>query len=103
MATLALVDAGLDPGFLIGGELRALGTNAGWGGGDWAVVEADESDRSFLKISREVAVVTSLELDHHATYRSLGEAGGGVRELRRARASWPCSARTWSSSRVDGA
>ena len=73
MATLALVDAGLDPGFLIGGELRALGTNAGWGGGDWAVVEADESDRSFLKISREVAVVTSLELDHHATYRSLGE------------------------------
>ena len=73
MATLALVDAGRDPAFLIGGELRALGANAGWGGGDWAVVEADESDRSFLKLAREVAVVTSVELDHHATYRSLGE------------------------------
>ena len=73
MAALALMDAGADPGFLIGGELRALGTNAGWGGGDWAVVEADESDRSFLKLAREVAVVTSVELDHHATYRSLGE------------------------------
>jgi len=73
MTTLALVDAGRDPAFLIGGELRALGANAGWGGGDWAVVEADESDRSFLKLAREVAVVTSVELDHHATYRSLGE------------------------------
>ena len=73
MVTLALMDAGVDPGFLIGGELRALGTNAGWGGGPWAVVEADESDRSFLKLSREVAIVTSVELDHHATYRSLGE------------------------------
>ena len=50
MAALALVDAGRDPAFLIGGELRALGTNAGWGAGDWAVVEADESDRSFLKL-----------------------------------------------------
>src|SRR5215213_9004611 len=73
MAALALVDAGRDPAFLIGGELRALGTNAAWGEGEWAVVEADESDRSFLKLARDVAVVTSVELDHHATYRSLGE------------------------------
>jgi UDP-N-acetylmuramate--alanine ligase len=40
------------------------------------VVEADESDRSFLKLAREVAVVTNIELDHHATYRSLGELEG---------------------------
>jgi UDP-N-acetylmuramate--alanine ligase len=73
MTALALAEAGCDPAFLIGGELRALGTNAAWGGGDWAVIEADESDRSFLKLSREVAVVTSVELDHHSTYRSLGE------------------------------
>jgi UDP-N-acetylmuramate--alanine ligase len=73
MTALALAEAGRDPAFLIGGELRALGTNAAWGEGDWAVIEADESDRSFLKLARDVAVVTSVELDHHATYRSLRE------------------------------
>jgi UDP-N-acetylmuramate--alanine ligase len=73
MAALALIEAGRDPAFLIGGELRAAGTNAAWGAGEWAVIEADESDRSFLKLGREVAVVTNVELDHHATYASLSE------------------------------
>jgi UDP-N-acetylmuramate--alanine ligase len=73
MAAHALRECGRDPAFLIGGELRSAGTNAGWGEGDWAVIEADESDRSFLKLARDVAVVTNVELDHHATYRSLGE------------------------------
>src|SRR4051812_27570121 len=73
MAAHVLLECGRDPGFLIGGELRSAGTNAGWGEGEWVVVEADESDRSFLKLAREVAVVTNIELDHHATYRSLGE------------------------------
>jgi UDP-N-acetylmuramate--alanine ligase len=73
MAAHALREAGRAPAFLIGGELRAAGTNAGWGAGEWAVIEADESDRSFLKLDREVAVVTNVELEHHATYRSLGE------------------------------
>jgi UDP-N-acetylmuramate--alanine ligase len=73
MAAHVLVATGRDPAYLIGGELRAAGSNAAWGGGDWVVVEADESDRSFLKLAREVAVVTNVELDHHATYRSLGE------------------------------
>src|SRR4051794_29011661 len=73
MAAHVLRECGRDPGFLIGGELRSAGTNAAWGGGEWAVIEADESDRSFLKLAREVAVVTNIELDHHATYRSLGE------------------------------
>ena len=61
---------GRDPAFVIGGELRAAGTNAAWGEGDWIVVEADESDRSFLKLAPEVAVVTNIELDHHTTYAS---------------------------------
>jgi UDP-N-acetylmuramate--alanine ligase len=61
---------GRDPAFVIGGELRAAGTNAAWGDGDWIVVEADESDRSFLKLSPDVAVVTNIELDHHTTYAS---------------------------------
>src|SRR5215210_1529595 len=73
MAAHALLECGRDPGFLIGGELRAAGTNAGWGEGGWAVIEADESDRSFLKLARDVALVTNVELDHHHTYRSLDE------------------------------
>jgi UDP-N-acetylmuramate--alanine ligase len=70
MAAHVLVETGREPSYLIGGELRSTGTNAAWGSGDWLVVEADESDRSFLKLSPEVAVVTNVELDHHATYRS---------------------------------
>jgi UDP-N-acetylmuramate--alanine ligase len=73
MAAHALRECGRDPAFLIGGELRAASTNAAWGDGEWVVVEADESDRSFLKLARDVAVVTNVELDHHSTFRSLGE------------------------------
>src|SRR5262249_27660875 len=64
---------GRDPAFVIGGELREAGTNAAWGAGDWIVVEADESDRSFLKLAPDVAVVTNVELDHHTTYASEAE------------------------------
>jgi UDP-N-acetylmuramate--alanine ligase len=73
MAALALLETGREPAFLIGGELRAAGTNAAWGSGEWAVIEADESDRSFLALARDVAVVTNIELDHHATYAGLPE------------------------------
>jgi len=73
MIAHALRGAGRDPPFLIGGELRSAATNAAWGAGEWAVIEADESDRSFLKLARDVAVITNIELDHHATYASLAE------------------------------
>jgi UDP-N-acetylmuramate--alanine ligase len=73
MAAHVLVESGRDPAYLVGGELRSTGSNAAWGEGEWLVVEGDESDRSFLKLSREVAVVTNIELDHHATYHSLLE------------------------------
>jgi UDP-N-acetylmuramate--alanine ligase len=73
MAAHALRETGRDPAFLIGGELRSAGTNAAWGAGEWAVIEADESDRSFLKLDRPVAVITNVELDHHATYANLRE------------------------------
>ena len=46
------------------------GANAGWGAGEWLVVEADESDRSLLELQPAVAVLTNAELDHHATYAS---------------------------------
>jgi UDP-N-acetylmuramate--alanine ligase len=70
MVTHALMGIGWDPSYVIGGELRTTGTNAGWGSGDWLVVEADESDRSFLELSPEIALVTNIELDHHTTYAS---------------------------------
>jgi UDP-N-acetylmuramate--alanine ligase len=73
MAAHVMRETGREPAFLIGGELRSAGTNAAWGAGEWAVIEADESDRSFLKLDREVVVVTNIELDHHATYASLSE------------------------------
>jgi UDP-N-acetylmuramate--alanine ligase len=73
MATHVLRATGRDPAFLVGGELRSAGTNASWGEGEWAVIEGDESDRSFLKLSREVAVVTNIELDHHSTFATLRE------------------------------
>ena len=70
MATHALMRIGWEPSYVIGGELRTTGCNAGWGTGDWLVVEADESDRSFLQLAPEIAVVTNIELDHHTTYPS---------------------------------
>ena len=76
MAAHALLALGWDPTYVIGGELRrpgerARGTNAAFGSGEWLVVEADESDRSFLELTSEIAVVTNIELDHHTTYPSL--------------------------------
>jgi UDP-N-acetylmuramate--alanine ligase len=70
MAVSALLGAGMDPSYVVGGELRATGTNAGWGSGEWIVIEADESDRSLLKLDPEIAILTNAELDHHATYGS---------------------------------
>ena len=70
MAVHALSGAGLDPSYVVGGELRSTGSNAGWGTGEWIVVEADESDRSLLKLDPEIAILTNAELDHHTTYAS---------------------------------
>jgi UDP-N-acetylmuramate--alanine ligase len=81
MTVHALSLCGRDPAFLVGGELRSAGTNAAWGTGDWVVVEADESDRSFLELGRDVAVITSVELDHHHTYRSLFELRSAFAEF----------------------
>jgi UDP-N-acetylmuramate--alanine ligase len=70
MVVHALRGCGLDPSYLVGGEVRSTGANAGWGEGEWLVVEADESDRSLLKLSPRIAVLTNAELDHHTTYSS---------------------------------
>ncbi len=64
---------GFHPSFLVGGQIAVDDgppANAGWGSGEWIVVEADESDRSLLSLAPEIAVLTNVELDHHATYGS---------------------------------
>ncbi len=63
-----LAQAGLDPTFVIGGRLNSAGTNAKLGGGDYIVVEADESDASFLNLLPIMAVVTNIDADHMETY-----------------------------------
>ncbi|HET6831123.1 MAG TPA: UDP-N-acetylmuramate--L-alanine ligase [Solirubrobacterales bacterium] len=78
MIAHALAAAGVDPSFVLGGELPGAGpggapANAGWGSSDWIVAEADESDGSFLELDPEIAVVTNVELDHHAHWGGEGE------------------------------
>jgi UDP-N-acetylmuramate--alanine ligase len=74
----ALVDAGgFDPTVINGGIINAYGTNARLGAGDWMIVEADESDGTFLKLPADVAIVTNVDpehLDHFKTFEAVQEA-----------------------------
>ena len=70
MVALVLERAGLDPTAVIGGRLSAFGSNARLGRGDYMVVEADESDRSFLKLSPAIAVITNIDHEHMESYGS---------------------------------
>lgn len=78
MLSLVLVEAGMNPSFIIGGDVNEIGSGAAWDDGEWFVIEADESDRTFLALGAEVAIVTSLEPDHLETY------GGDADALRAA-------------------
>jgi UDP-N-acetylmuramate--alanine ligase len=73
MLVHALRAAGLQPGWLVGAPVGGGLPNAEWGEGEWLVVEADESDRSMLSLDLEIAVLTNVELDHHASFGSLAE------------------------------
>jgi UDP-N-acetylmuramate--alanine ligase len=77
MLALVLAAAGRDPSFVIGGDLHEIGTNAAWGDGDVLVVEADESDGTFLELSPRDAIVTSVlpdHVDHYGGFDALGDA-----------------------------
>ncbi|MDR6991161.1 UDP-N-acetylmuramate--L-alanine ligase [Luteimonas sp. 3794] len=63
-----LAEGGLDPTFVVGGQLLAAGANARLGSGDWLVAEADESDGSFLRLNPLVAIVTNIDADHLENY-----------------------------------
>src|SRR6187399_2373015 len=73
MIALTLERAGLDPTAVIGGRLSAFGSNARLGQGEYMVVEADESDRSFLMLSPAVAVITNIDREHMESYASFAE------------------------------
>jgi len=73
MVASVLAAAGLDPTFVVGGRVNHAGSNARVGQGDYMVVEADESDRSFLLLAPVVAVVTTIDSEHLDQYRSLEE------------------------------
>lgn len=70
LVSLLLKTAGLDPTVVIGGKFDAIGSNAAWGGGNWLVAEADESDGTFLKLSPEIAIVTNVDREHMDHYGS---------------------------------
>ena len=77
MLALVLIEAGLDPSFLIGGDISQLGSNARWSSGEWFVLEADESDGSGFAIDHEALIVTNIEADHleyHGTFENLQSA-----------------------------
>jgi UDP-N-acetylmuramate--alanine ligase len=73
MIALVLEQAGLDPTAVIGGRLSAFGSNARLGRGAYIVAEADESDRSFLKLSPVIAVITNLDREHMEAYGSFDQ------------------------------
>jgi len=68
LTAAVLAEGGLDPTFVIGGRVEAVGSNARLGKGDFIVVEADESDASFLYLQPCLAVVTNIDADHMQTY-----------------------------------
>ncbi len=76
MIAFCLERLGLDPAFLVGGDVPQLGGNARAGEG-WLIVEGDESDRSVAALRPEIAVLLNVDLDHHTTFASVAE----VREL----------------------
>ncbi len=74
MVGLTLTDGGIDPTIIVGGKLSGLGgTNARLGNGEFIVVEADEFDRTFLKLTPTIAALTTLESEHLDTYKDLDD------------------------------
>ena len=73
MIAVVLEKAGLDPTAVIGGRVGAFGSNARLGGGKYLVAEADESDRSFLRLSPHLAVLTNIDYEHLESYRDFSD------------------------------
>lgn len=82
MVGLVLTAGGIDPTIIVGGKLSGLGgTNARLGNGEFIVVEADEFDRTFLKLTPTIAALTTLESEHLDTYKDLNDIKGAFIEF----------------------
>ncbi len=81
MISVVLEAAGWDPTIVVGGKLKALGSNARLGGGEFLVAEADESDGSFIKLIPSVAVVTNIDQEHMDHYGSLESLKGAFNDF----------------------
>ena len=81
LVSFMLVEAGLSPTFLVGGDIVNLGTNAAAGEGEHVVVEADEFDAAFLSYTPDIAVVTNIEPDHLDIYGSFEELVGAFAQF----------------------
>jgi len=88
MLSLVLVEANMHPSFIKGRNANEIGSGAAWGDGEWFVIEADESDRTFLSLGAEIAMVTNVEPDH------LGAYGNDPAQLREAFATFASEAQT---------
>jgi UDP-N-acetylmuramate--alanine ligase len=78
---VGLQQPAFSPSFLVGGLVSGLGTGAAWGGGDWFVVEADESDGTFLELGAEAVILTNVEPDHLDYWGTFGALVEGYRQF----------------------
>lgn len=83
MTAQALLGAGKQPGFIIGGEYPTIGGSASWGGGDYFIAEACEFDRSFLNLVPRYAIITNIEEDHLDYFKSIDDIKEAFEEFTR--------------------
>lgn len=81
MISHILIEAERDPTVIIGGHLKSISTNARFGKGDFLVAEADESDRSFLRLYPTLAIVTNIDLEHLDVYKDLEDISNTFKEF----------------------
>ena len=86
-----MIDAGKKPSFIIGGILNAKASNAGLGKGDWVVVEADESDGSFLRLPTTISVITNIDPEHLDFYRTFENEKNAYRTFIQTTAFYGCT------------
>jgi hypothetical protein len=90
-----LIEAGLDPSYIVGGVMKNTGTNAGVGQGPHFVIEADEYDRMFLGLQPQIAIVTNIEHDHPDCFPALADVVAGFEVCR-------APAGRWAAGRLRG-